>query len=1000
MARRLAAALLWVALLAGPDLAQEATPGAIRGTVLDREVDSPLVGVRVVILGTVLETRTGEDGIFLFSRVPAGSYTLAFTKEGYERQVVSSVVVVAGKLADVRASLGIEVVEMEELVVTGGDLALGEEGGLLDIRAESVAFQDAISADLITKAGASDVAGALKLVVGASITEGKYATVRGLSDRYTGTTLNGVRVPSADPRRRAVQVDLFPTGTLENLSVTKTFTPDLQGEFTGGGVDIQTRSIPEKLTYAVSVGAEDNSLATGNEAFLTYEGGGTPLLGGGAADRALPDVAKEAYTTLPTIPSFRAPYTPQKIAASQAYDELVRSFEPAMGVTTETPGLNGNFSFVGGNRWERPSGRVLGLLGALTLNHKYDFYDNAQNNNGTVSVADQPMGLSTRTESKGTEETLTGFLVNFEMLAGQNHRYALNLIGNQSAEDEARFQYQNLGGGTQQQNQALHYTERFVGSAQIHGDHHFGESQQQTLDWFVAYNTTSQEEPDVRFFRNDFNTETLEARKPRDSTDPQNTRRIWRDVDESNWQTATNFALPFSAWGDLPSTMRVGVRLDRTDRDYTQRSFSYTFPNQTQGGTNQAALDNQKLGSFHASSADQLWTDVFTDANRIGLATNHPPAPNQLLWVIQPLPSSDVNYTGEQDIDALFAMVEFPFLSNLKAIAGVRAESTDLSVIPTNERSGKVEIIEVFPSGDRGVSKVDQEVAVADIQDVSLLPSAGLVYSIRQGMSLRATMSGTIARPNFRELAPVATEEFIFGDEYVGNPDLVLSKITNYDLRWEWFPREGAVLAASAFYKQIRNPIELISFSAGGRNFIQPVNYERGKLSGLELEARSSLSWAAESLRDLSVGVNLTLIVSEVEVPASDQKSLATFGLDQPTRRLQGQPDKIWNANLTYDSERFGTSAGVFYNVTGEMLLTGAATTLDGGVPNVFQEQFKSLDVTVGQRIGKGFSMTVKGKNLLANETRTVYRTPAGEETIKTERETARLLGITFAWKW
>ncbi|HEU5182215.1 MAG TPA: carboxypeptidase regulatory-like domain-containing protein, partial [Candidatus Polarisedimenticolia bacterium] len=236
LAALLVLALTWLPCV--PALAQEAAGGAIRGTVLDREVEAPLAGVRVVILGSVLETRTGEDGTFLFSRLPAGSYSLAFTKEGYERQVLSGIVVVAGKMADVRASLGIEVVEMEELVVTGGDLALGEEGGLLDIRAEAVAFQDAISADLISKAGASDVAGALKLVVGASITEGKYATVRGLSDRYTGTTLNGVRVPSADPRRRAVQVDLFPTGTLENLSVTKTFTPDLQGEFTGGGVDI------------------------------------------------------------------------------------------------------------------------------------------------------------------------------------------------------------------------------------------------------------------------------------------------------------------------------------------------------------------------------------------------------------------------------------------------------------------------------------------------------------------------------------------------------------------------------------------------------------------------------------------------------------------------------------------------------------------------------------------------------------------------------------------
>ncbi|HEU5179467.1 MAG TPA: TonB-dependent receptor, partial [Candidatus Polarisedimenticolia bacterium] len=766
-------------------------------------------------------------------------------------------------------------------------------------------------------------------------------------------------------------------------------------------VDIQTRSIPEKLTYAVSLGAENNSMATGNDAFLTYEGGGTPLLGGGADDRALPEAAKEAYKSIPPIPNnlFRAPYTAEKIAISDAYDRLVRSFDPAMGVTTDTPGLNGSFSFVGGNRWERGNDRVLGILGALTFQHKYDLMEDAQNNNGTVSLPDQPMQLVSRSETRGTEETLTGLLINFEFVAGQNQRYALNLIGNRSAEDEARFQVQTLGGGVERQNQALHYTERFVGSAQIHGEHHSGEKQGQGLDWFVAYNDTSQEEPDVRFFRNDFNNETLVGLKPRDSTDPSNTRRIWRDVGESNWQSAVNYSLPFSTWGDLSATLRGGVRLDRTDRDYEQRSFTYNFPTQAPG--NDAARENLQLASFHATDADQLWTDVFTDSNRIGLATNHPPAPNQLLWIITPLTSSDVDYTGSQDIDAAFAMAEFPFRSNFKAIAGVRLESTDLSVIPTNERLGKVDVIVVNPdSGDRGIQRVDQELAVADIKDKALLPSAGLVWSIRQGMSLRGTVSATIARPNFRELAPVATEEFIFGDEYVGNPDLTLSRINNYDLRWEWFPRPGAVLAGSAFYKQIRNPIELISFAAGGRSFIQPVNYERGKLSGVELEARSSMEWAADWLKDLSVGVNLTLINSEVEVPASEQESLASFELDEPTRRLQGQPDKIWNANLTYDSERFGTSVGIFYNVTGEMLLTGAARGAEDAVPNVFQEEFKSLDVTLAQRIGKGFSVAVKGKNLLAPEARTVYRTPSGEETVKTERETARLLGISFTWKW
>src|SRR6185369_18035858 len=97
---------------------------------------------------------------------------------------------------------------------------------------------------------------ALKFVVGASVVGGKYAVVRGLLDRYTGTTLNGVKVPSADPRRRAVQVDLFPTATIESVTVTKTFTPDLQGDFTGGGIDMKTCAIPEGRTLSITTTSE------------------------------------------------------------------------------------------------------------------------------------------------------------------------------------------------------------------------------------------------------------------------------------------------------------------------------------------------------------------------------------------------------------------------------------------------------------------------------------------------------------------------------------------------------------------------------------------------------------------------------------------------------------------------------------------------------------------------------------------------------------------------
>jgi hypothetical protein len=236
----LALAVCLAALL--PASAQ--SPGSVRGVVVDRDFGTPLEGARVSVAGTTLAVLSNAQGSFLFDRVPPGSYTLVVSKDGFERLVLPGVTVLPGQLADVRAELDAEVLEMDELRVGGEDLLADSEAGLLEVRAESLVLQDSISAELIGKAGVSDAAGALKLVAGASVVGGKYATVRGLSDRYTGTTLNGIRVPSPDPRRRAVQVDLFPTGTIDSVTVTKTFTPDLQGDFTGGGVDIRTKASP------------------------------------------------------------------------------------------------------------------------------------------------------------------------------------------------------------------------------------------------------------------------------------------------------------------------------------------------------------------------------------------------------------------------------------------------------------------------------------------------------------------------------------------------------------------------------------------------------------------------------------------------------------------------------------------------------------------------------------------------------------------------------------
>ncbi|HKQ96569.1 MAG TPA: TonB-dependent receptor [Candidatus Polarisedimenticolia bacterium] len=1019
---RLAAASFLAAALIGPlvtPVRAQSGPtlfGAIRGTVSDADFDTSIAGARITIVEAFLTTVTDASGRFVFERVPPGTYTLSITRDGYQRQVVNDVVVAPGSLAEVRASLSLEVQEMEEMVVTGEDLLGGTEVALLDIRSEATALQDAISSEIMRKTGASDVAGALKFVVGASVAGGKYATVRGLSDRYTGTTLNGVRVPSADPRRRAAQIDLFPTGTIENVTVTKTFTPDLEGDFTGGGVDIQTRSVPPEATLNASFGVEYNTQATGNPDFLTYGSGGVSFLGIAGKERDLPEEARQPLPALPA-PTVNA-LTPQQIADGQAWDRFIRSFDPTMGVSRAEPGPNTSFAISGGKRYDQGEGSAVGVMAALSYQHKYDFYEDGQNNTFEVQ-ADQPFVLGQpRSDSAGLDQVLVGLLGSFEYQASADDKIGFRLVANQAAEDEARFQ--ESGSDLTLQNQALHYTERTVASGQLYGKESWGGTEEKkgpTLDWYAAYNVTRQDEPDVRFFRNQFDSNTQVFFKPANSTDADNSRRIWRNIGEGGWQAAANYTLPFTQWTGSEGKFKAGLFYDATDREYNEDSFVYHFMNQLGPTRNPAIALNSSYLTYKAQGPDDLWTNVLLDPERIGLAGNRcePPdvrigniatagcaAHNQLLWYLDSQSGTDVDYTGDQSVEAGYAMGELPINSKFKVVAGARYEKTTMNVFPDNA-ANRIEVIKEDANGNHGIFLVTNEEAEAHIEDASVLPSAGVIYEIIPRMNLRGSWSRTLARPTFREIAPVATEEFLAGDEFVGNTELTLSSITNYDLRWEWFRGEGEVLAASVFYKTLTDPIEYISFVAAGRSFVQPVNYEEGRLRGAEVEARQPLGRFGKPLEGWAVGVNYTVLDSEVDVPLKEQQSLAGFGLNEETRRLQGQPESLFNANVTYDLERLGISTGLFYNVVGETLATGAAVGENGGVPNSFEKTYRTLDFTYAQRLVNGktdLSFSLKAKNLLQPERESVYRGTDGQEVIKRQRETAILYGLSFNLKW
>ncbi len=256
------------------DVESQAALASVAGRVFNKETGEPLRGVAVIIEGGELGTVTDVDGRYRINGVAAGTYTLSFVKSGFIESNVTGTELTEDALKRLDfammprpAEMSDELYELQDFTVTAEQVA-SQNVELLALRQQSVASIDALSSTDMSKFAASDAADALKSVTGVSISGGKYAVVRGLDDRFSTTSLNGIVMPSPDPDRQAVPLDIFPAGLLDNVVTQKSYTPDQPGESSGGAINLTTKTFPETFVLKVSAGLGYNGNATGEGDFL------------------------------------------------------------------------------------------------------------------------------------------------------------------------------------------------------------------------------------------------------------------------------------------------------------------------------------------------------------------------------------------------------------------------------------------------------------------------------------------------------------------------------------------------------------------------------------------------------------------------------------------------------------------------------------------------------------------------------------------------------------
>lgn len=800
-------------LLSATAIAQTtASTGRIVGRVVDAVTGAGIAEAGIQVVGTALGTRSGIDGRFTLASVPAGTVTLQARRIGYASKSVTGLLLEGGKTLDQSIALTTSSVQLTAQVVTASK-ERGTVNDAIDAQRSAVGVVNAVTAEQIARSPDGDAAQAVKRVSGVTVQDGKYVFVRGLGERYTTASLNGARVPSPEPEKRVVPLDMFPAGLLQTITTSKTFTPDQQGDFSGALVDIRTKEFPATRSGTLQIGSGYANGATGANVLSAASVGGErfamvnrqrdlPRLVRNLGNLSNVNLNQGDVNLL--VGSFRNAWTP-KVGAG-------------------APMLNGSASF-GGNDPVLFGHRV-GYLVSGSISSGTDVKDGevrALADRGTTRG--ETIEIDRFTGQTSSQSVLWGGLTNVSTLIGEGSRLSFNGLFNRSADNDARVE---IGAFTADalpvKITRMQYTERGIYSGQFAGEHQVGQSQR--FDWSATAGGVRRFEPDRTAF-----VQVIEQDTP---GGPEVLRwlsggsggavRTFSDLNENSHEYSGKYALDFGPAG-AQATVKVGGLYRATSRDAQSLSYSFSARNAT--------------NTVRELSMEQIFDGRFS-------------TPDANFFTFGPL-SQGGSYVARDKLAAGFVMAEVPVGARLRVVGGARYESDRLEVAAYSTLGSPVLTSKVWND---------------------LLPSLALNVKLTETQQLRFSGSRTLARPEYRELSPIISRDVVGGENVRGDQNLSRTNVSNADIRWEMYPGAGEIISVGVFAKKFTLPIERVYGSgSGGTSFVFFTNAEGADNYGVELELRKDLSSLGRRFEPVTFFTNLTAMQSRIHLFDSTQAS-------------------------------------------------------------------------------------------------------------------------------
>lgn len=889
-----------------------AQTGRISGTILDSKTGETLPGATALIEGTTKGASADFDGKFIISGVPVGKTTILINYISYNSKKITDIEVKSGDVTDINVlldpSTSQDLAEVEVVVTLNKE----NNTALVLQQKNNASVSDGISAESIKKTPDRNTSDVIKRISGATIQDNKFAIIRGMSDRYNAAYINGAPLPSSESDKKAFSFDIFPANLLDNIVILKTATPDLPGEFAGGVIQINTKSIPEKNAFSVSFSGGYNPQTTFKE-FKTYKGGKTDWLGvdnGARAEpKGLPDTKNFSQDKLDQI----------EYAKLVNYDWSIQKIKAA-------PNTNFQVSLANvGKIFKKDAGSVF----ALTYNNNNSTFFTNRREFEEQGAAYDVVKIRDYIDTTYLNTILTSALWNLSYKFSSNHQIGLKNLFSINTEDRVitRKGSQDIGAQSWEKSSVRWFIQNQIYSTQLNGDHYF-EPAKIKFKWVAGYSDIKRETPNLRRMTyvktSEFEDDSIKynAVIATTGTAAQNAGTMLFNTTKEKLQSIRyDFSRGFNINKNFKQDIQIGGNHIFRDRIFYARLFGYSMYRQ-----NSSLIENTDLKYLDESV-------IFSPEN-IGITAGPPPR-NGGFKLSEATTEKD-NYAASSFLNAGYLTLDTRLFEKLRFIYGARVESYNQKLTAT-----------LF-----GIEKT------TDTTVVDILPSMNAVYSVTDKTNIRLSFYQTVSRPEFRELAAFNFLDFNTTFNISGNPSLTRAKIDNYDARFEWFPGAGQIISVSGFYKKITNAVEQAVDASAQIKSLTFVNVALVENIGAELEYRFKLSTlfnkdSSKFLSNTTIFSNFAYIKSQVDVSKI---------IDAEPRPLQGQSPYIVNAGIQYlDNDKdFGVS--VSYNVIGRRIIIVGST----GEPSYWENPRHVLDFQLSKTFKERFEIKFNIRDAIA----------------------------------